>query len=224
MRTMKAARVYELGAPLRLDEVERPSPRPTDVLVRVKACNLVPNLTNVLTIFASWFPYLPLPKLPGIFGLDVSGVIEEVGAQVHGVKVGDRVYVNPGRSCGSCTACRAGEPTACQSYTFQGYFGFGPGSAQVFEDYPGGGLAEFMTAPSSSLVKLEDSITFEEAARFGYIGTAYGALKRARAGSGRSLVVTGATGTLGVHVVMLARDGRDENICSRPGQEPPCPG
>lgn len=204
MTTMKAALVREFGAPLTLGEVPKPMPRPTDVVVKVEACSLVQNLTNVLTNYANWFPFLPLPKLPAIFGLDVSGVVDAVGAQVRGVKPGDRVYVNPARSCGSCAACRAAQPTACPSFTFQGYFGFGPGSVDVFEDYPAGGLAEFMTAPVSSLVKLDDRITFEQGARFGYIGTAYGALKKAHAGSGKSLAITGATGTLGVPTVLLA--------------------
>jgi alcohol dehydrogenase len=95
-------------------------------------------------------------------------------------------------------------PTACEAYTFQGYFGFGPGSARVFEDYPYGGLAEYMTAPASSLVRIHDSIGFEAAARFGYTGTAYAALRKASVGCGQSVLVTGASGTLGIAAVILA--------------------
>lgn len=204
MNMMRAARLHEYGQPLVLEQIEKPAPRPTDVVVAVKACNLVPNLNNVLNHYAQWFPFLPLPKLPAVFGLDVAGVVEEVGSQVHNIKAGDRVYVNSGRSCGSCHACRSGEPTACQGYTFQGYFGFGPGSERVFRDYPNGGMADYMTAPVSSLVKLDESISFEQGARFGYLGTAYAALKKAKAGSGKSVIVTGATGTLGVPTVLLA--------------------
>lgn len=204
MTTMLAARLHEFGHALKLEQIEKPTPRPTDVVVEVKACNLVPNLNNVLTNYAKWFPFLPLPQLPAVFGLDVSGVVSDVGNQVHSIKPGDRVYVNPGRSCGSCHCCRSGEPTACSGYTFQGYFGFGPGSSRVFQDYPNGGMAQFMTAPVSSLVKLDERISFEQGARFGYLGTAYAALKKANAGSGKTVVITGATGTLGVPVVLLA--------------------
>jgi alcohol dehydrogenase len=203
-KMMLAARLHEFGQPFSLDSVPVPSPNPTQVLISVRACNVVPNLANVITHYSTWFPYLPLPKLPATFGLDVAGVVAEVGSQVLGVSPGDRVYVNPARSCGACKACRSNEPTACQSLTFQGYFGFGPGSKNVFEHYPSGGLAEYMIAPARSLVKLPESISFEQGARFGYLGTAYAALRKAHAGPGTSVIVTGATGTLGVGAVLLA--------------------
>ena len=203
-KTMLAARLHEFGQPFSLDQVPVPTPRPTDVLISVRACNVVPNLANVITHYPKWFPYLPLPKLPATFGLDVSGVVAEVGSQVIGIAPGDRVYVTPERSCGACKACRSDDPTACQSVTFQGYFGFGPGSARVFEHYPNGGLAEYLIAPARALVKLPESITFEQGARFGYLGTAYAALRKANAGPGTSVIITGATGTLGVGAVLLA--------------------
>jgi threonine dehydrogenase-like Zn-dependent dehydrogenase len=202
--SMRAARLHKIGAPFSIDDVPTPEPRPTDVLVKIMACNVVPNLRNVVTHYAEWFPYLPLPELPAIYGLDATGVIAQVGSQVRGIEVGERVYVNPGRSCGGCIACRRGDPTLCESYTFQGYFGFGPGSAKVFQDYPYGGLAEYMTAPVSSLVRLPDTVSFEAGSRFGYLGTAYAALRKADAGNGASVIVTGASGTLGLPTVLLA--------------------
>ncbi len=84
MATMLAARLHEIGQPMQLERVDVPAPRPTDVVVKVEACNIVPNLTNVLATYAEWFPYLPLPKLPAIFGLDSAGVVAEVGSQVRG--------------------------------------------------------------------------------------------------------------------------------------------
>ena len=44
MPTMIAARLHEYGKPMTLDRIEVPEPRPTDVLVEVKACGVVPNL------------------------------------------------------------------------------------------------------------------------------------------------------------------------------------
>jgi alcohol dehydrogenase len=203
-KTMLAARLHEFGKPFSLDTVPIPEPKSTEVLIEVRACNVVPNLANVINHYASWFPYLPLPTLPATFGLDVAGVVADVGSQVLGLSRGERVYVNPARTCGSCKACRSADPVACQSFTFQGYFGFGPGSSRIFENYPDGGLAEYMIAPVSSLVRLPQSIGFEAGARFGYIGTAYSALRKANAGPGTSVVITGATGTLGVGAVLLA--------------------
>ena len=202
--TMLAARLHTHGQPFSLDTVPVPAPRPNDVLVKVHACNVVPNLANVITHYPEWFPFLPLPPLPATFGLDVAGVIAEVGSQVMGIAPGDRVYVNPMRSCGACKACRLNDPFACDGMTFQGYFGFGPSSVNVFKHYPDGGLAEYMIAPATSLVKLPASISFEAGARFGYLGTAYAALRKANAGPETSVIITGASGTLGAGAVLLA--------------------
>ncbi len=204
MSMMKAARLHQVGPTFQVDSIEIPQLRAHDVLVEVKACNLVPNLRNVIESYPSWFPYLPLPKLPAVYGLDAAGIVKEVGPGVHGLKVGDRVYVNPGRSCGSCHACLRGQHINCTAYTFQGYFGFGPGSQEIFEDYPYGGLCQYMTAPASGLVKLPEAISFSQGCRFGYLGTAYSALRKAGVCSGQSVLISGASGTLGLGAVLLA--------------------
>lgn len=201
---MRAARLHTIGEPFQLDTVDVPEVRPTDVLVEVKAAGVVPNLHNVVTHYAQWFPFLPLPKLPAIYGLDSAGIVTQVGSHVRGIQPGDRVYVNPGLSCGSCEACRRSDHINCTSYTFQGYFGFGPGSQQIFEDYPYAGFGQYMTAPAANLVKLPDSISFEQASRFGYLGTAYSALRKAQFAPGQTVLIDGGTGTLGLGAVILA--------------------
>ncbi len=178
-KTMRTARMHVRGEPLTIDQLEVPTPRPTDVLVEVKACGIVPNLGNVLNKFVDWFPHLSLPPLPAIFGLDPAGVVVDKGSQVHGIEIGQRVYVNPGRYCGGCRYCRIGETTSCKYFAFNGYFGFSPEAKVMFEDYPYGGLAEYMTAPQYSLVALPDNVSFETAARWGYMGTGFRALKQA---------------------------------------------
>lgn len=204
IRSMKAARLYAIGAPFEVERVQINEPTGSDVLIRVHACGVVPNLKNVITYLPTWFPRLPMPALPAIYGLDPAGVVAAVGPDVHDIDIGQRVYVNPGRSCGSCVACRRDDPISCQSYTFVGYFGFGEGSRRVFERYPWGGFAEYMIAPASSLVDLPDNLSFEAAARFGYLGTAYAGLRKGSAGPSTSVLVNGATGTLGIGAVLLA--------------------
>ena len=201
--TMRAARMHAVGGPMSIDTIPVPKPGSTDVLVQVKACGLVPNLGNVLANWTKWFPHLPLPKLPAIFGLDPAGVVVEVGAQVIGVKPGQRVYVNPLRSCGACQMCQAGERTRCRYFTFNGYFGFGPDAQKIYDLYPYGGFCEFMTAPQYALVRLPDSVSFEQAARFGYLGTSFGAMKKANAVAGQAMLVDGISGTLGLGAALL---------------------
>lgn len=204
MATMLAARLHKFGDPMVLEHVPKPSPRPTDVLVRVRACGVVPNLLNVLTHWQGWFPELPLPNLPAIFGLDVAGEIEAVGELVQNFHVGDRVYVTPGLFCGSCPACRADDTMNCTNYTFRGYFGFGPDAQRQFDAYPYGGMAEYITAPQHNLVTLPENVSFEAAARFGYLGTAYAALRKAGVGPGSTILVNGVSGTLGLGATLLA--------------------
>lgn len=204
MKTMKVARLHGFGEPMKLEEVEIPKPRPTDVLVKVKACGVVPNLGNVLKFWRQWFPELPLPNLPAVFGLDVSGEIAEVGSHVQLFRPGQRVYVTPGLFCGSCPACRSDDTTNCANFTFSGYFGFGPDSQRQYDAYPYGGMGEYMLAPQHNLVLLPDNVTFEQAARFGYLGTAYAALRKAEVGPGTTILVNGATGVLGLGAVLIA--------------------
>ena len=205
MATMMAARLHQIGEPLRLDQVTVPVPGPGDVVVAVKACNIVPNLKNVLgPQWSNLFPELHRPKLPAIFGLDVAGIVAEVGKEVWQIHPGDRVYVNPARGCGSCRACRGGDITNCANFTYQGYFDRGPLAEQILAIYPYGGLAEYTMAPQSALVKLPDSVTFEEGARLGYLGTAYSALKKAGVGPARTVLINGIGGTLGLGGALLA--------------------
>lgn len=203
MALMRAARLHAIGEPMSIDTIEVPTPRPTDVLVQVKACGIVPNMANVISNWPTWFPHQPLPRFPAIFGLDPAGVVEQVGEAVIGFRPGERVYVSPLRGCGSCFACRSGQFSRCRYYTLNGYFSTSPDGQRIFDLYPYGGFSEFMTAPQNALVKLPDNVSFEQAGRFGYIGTSYGALRLADAGPGTVGLIDGITGTLGVAATVL---------------------
>ena len=203
MDTMLAARLHDYGSPLRIDRIPVPEPRPTEVLVRVMACGVVPNLQRVIgNFFATGTPdNKAMPDLPATFGLDPAGVIVKAGAQVRNLHEGDRVYVNPARSCGSCRMCRGGQPLDCPQFSFQGYF---VRSRDIARDYPHGGLGQYLTAPASAIVKLSETMSFEQAARLGYLGTAYSALKKIGTGAGQTILINGISGQLGLCAALLA--------------------
>ncbi|MNF38433.1 Sorbitol dehydrogenase [compost metagenome] len=204
MAMMKAARLHEIGGKFSIDEVPQPQPGPHDVLVKVEASGIIPNLKNVTTHFPEWYPFLPLPRLPATFGLDSAGTVVAVGSAVTSFKPGERVYVNPGVGCGECRFCRQGEAPRCDAYTFLGYFGFGPGSQAIFEKYPYAGYGQYMTAPVTSLVRLPSNLGSAQATRLGYLGTAYSAIRKSALRPGQSILILGASGTLGVGAALLA--------------------
>lgn len=200
---MIAARLHTVGQPMRFDEIPIPEPRPTDVLVEVQACGIVPNLIKVIAnVYGQGMTENKvLPSLPAIFGLDATGIVNKVGNLVRSVRPGDRVYINPARTCGSCLMCRTARPMQCPSFSYQGYMGR---SREVMAAYPYGGLCQYVTAPQDSLIVLPENVSFENAARFGYLGTAYSAAKSVGVGPGRSVLINGVSGMLGLNAAMSA--------------------
>ena len=91
---MRAARIHEYGGPevLRVEEVDKPSPGPRDVLVRVRATAVNPVDWKVRS---GGQRNIMRYTLPWILGLDVSGVVEALGANVTRFKVGDEVWSSP---------------------------------------------------------------------------------------------------------------------------------
>lgn len=88
---MKAIRVYEFGGPevMKLEEAPDPEPGPGQVLVRVRAAGVNPVDTYIRAGM-----YAGQPTLPYTPGIDAAGIVESVGAGVHDVKAGDRVYTS----------------------------------------------------------------------------------------------------------------------------------
>ncbi|MBK3745535.1 alcohol dehydrogenase catalytic domain-containing protein [Paraburkholderia aspalathi] len=201
---IRAARLHAIGEQMRVDKISMPPIGPDDVYVDVKACNIVPNLNNILVNWKAWNPDLPLPNLPAVFGLDTTGVISQVGKNVSPERIGQRVYVNPGLSCGRCLACARQDPINCKNYTFMGYFGFGAECQPLYDRYPLGGLAEKIVAPAANLVPLPNNLSFEQGARFGYLGTSFSALKKGNVRPDSTLLLLGITGTLGLGAALNA--------------------
>src|SRR5258708_10606875 len=95
--SMRSARLHEPGQPLRIDTVEIPEPRPRDVLVRVKACGIIPNMNAIF----SGRLWNHLPPLPASVGLDAAGVIAEVGSEGTGAAALAPRHDHPCLSCGT---------------------------------------------------------------------------------------------------------------------------
>ena len=145
---MKAVIMSEHGGPgvLRYTEVPNPTIEPNEVLVRVRACAL-----NHLDIWVrGGLPGVSIP-MPHILGSDIAGEVAQVGAQVAGVQIGERVLLCPGISCGHCPQCFAGNDSQCRQYTLFGYM-------------VDGGYAEYVRSPAVNVIPIPNGLSYEQAA------------------------------------------------------------
>jgi threonine dehydrogenase-like Zn-dependent dehydrogenase len=178
---------------LRLEDVAEPTiVDPGDAIVRVTATGLCG---------ADLFPFHG--HTPGfedgtILGHELVGVVEDVGAAVHGVRVGDRVVSTSTISCGACSHCRAGRATQCLARALFGYSG-------VYQRLDGG-QAERVRVPFAerTLFPLPDVVS-DEAAVFvaDMLPTGLNAVRRAEVRLGDLVVVVGC-GTVGLMAVLFA--------------------
>lgn len=194
---MRVASLVDPGQPLQLGTADKPMPAAKEVVVKVETCGLVPNTHNVATGDRE-----ALPELPAVFGLDVAGVVESVGSDVLNLSVGDRVYVDPHLVCDTCFQCRAGRKDLCEHIGLRGYLALR--GRELLEQTPIGGLAEYVLAQDRSIVRLPDQIDFNTAARLGYLGTSFAALRKGGVEPGTTVLINGVTGTLGVAAVAIA--------------------
>jgi propanol-preferring alcohol dehydrogenase len=180
--------------------MSRPSCQPEQVLLRVKACGVCRTDLHVLD------GELPDPKLPLVLGHQIVGVVEEVGSNVEGVHVGDRLGVPwLGWTCGQCRQCLAGRENLCEHARFTGY-------------HLDGGYAEYACAFARYCFPIPPSYSDVEAAPLlcaGLIG--YRSLRLAGDGTRLGLYGFGASAHL---VAQVARhQGRRLFAFVRPGDQ-----
>jgi propanol-preferring alcohol dehydrogenase len=182
---MIAARMHGIGDKLRIDRVTIPTIVAEDVLVRVKASGICHSDINYRKGLA------PVGKLPITLGHEIAGTVAKTGRRVKGLHEGDRVLVHYIVSCGRCIFCRTNRENYCSKYQMMG------------KDIDGG-FAEYVRVPARNVVKLPESLPFEQGAIMGCaVPTAFHALRRSRVRPGETVVVFGVGG-LGIHAVQLA--------------------
>lgn len=99
---------------LEVKEVDKPTPKPDEVVIKVKACGICGSDIHFYeTDKDDYILYPGLTKFPTIIGHEFSGVVEEVGSEVKDLKPGDMVTSEEMIWCGYCTPCRNGFPNHC---------------------------------------------------------------------------------------------------------------
>lgn len=204
--SMTAWRIAGFGGPEVLERHREPVPKPTEdeVLVQVAFCGVCRH--DLLTRSGA-FPKVPLPLT---LGHQVSGVVIEAGPEAT-LPVGTRVMSTIFMGCGQCPACTSGNQAVCQR-----------GHAKFMGDDFDGGYAEYLCVPSRALLEVPDELSLEVAAVVNCtLGTAYHAAHtRGQVKEGDQVVVTGASGGIGLHAISVLKlaGARIIAVTSRPDQ------
>ncbi len=135
-----------------------------------------------------------------VMGHEFVGEIVEIGAQVAGLAVGDRVYSPFTTNCGLCSYCRSGLTSRCPEGQLFGWVGMGEGLQ--------GGQAELVRVPlaDSTLLRIPDGLTDEQALLLGDVfSTAYFCAEMARVEPVGVYAVIGC-GPVGILVIVAARE------------------
>jgi L-iditol 2-dehydrogenase len=186
---MKVLRFYAPGD-VRVEEAPKPSINADEILMRVRNCS---TCGTDVKIFHNGHQNITPPR---VMGHEVAGEVAEVGANVSGWAVGDRVQVIAAVPCGECYECRKGWMAVCENQTSIGY------------QYDGG-FAEYMVVPQAvlkvdGLNRIPEGVGFDEASAAEPFACAINAQELLGIEEGDTVVVFGA-GPIGCIHTRIAR-------------------
>jgi 2-desacetyl-2-hydroxyethyl bacteriochlorophyllide A dehydrogenase len=179
MRAAFGTGVHEVA----VRDVDAPTPRTGEALVRVRACGICGSDLH-------WF-HGSIPPPPVCPGHEMVGEVAALGADTRGPEIGTRVAVEPLVVCGQCASCRRGDYQLCRRLALLG----------LAVD---GGLAEYVVAPVSALFALPDRLAWEVGVLAEPTAVCVHAARLAHLAFGDRVLVLGG-GSIGLLCVMVAR-------------------
>jgi threonine dehydrogenase-like Zn-dependent dehydrogenase len=174
---------------LRIEEWEKPSPGPGQVLIRVACCGICGFDLHLWEGHDVAIVKSNSCEERRLFGHEYSGTVEEIGREVTACKVGDRVTVTPYAACGKCFFCRNGIENFCNAKTLST-----------------GAWAEYTVTPEASVYPLPNEMSFETAALVEPLSCCVHAMDRAMMKCGSSVCIIGG-GPIGLILVALSKAG-----------------
>lgn len=193
---MKAVRHIGYKTFPELKEVDKPTPGPGEVLLKVAGAGACHSDVAIFHEFEEGMNPQMDPEFT--LGHENSGWVEEVGEGVKGVEIGAAYLVYGPVGCGICRACTRGQDTYCENAAKMEYAGLGLGLD--------GGMAEYMVVPARNLVPLGDADPINAAPLSDAGLTPYHAIKLALPhlnGGGKFALVIGlgGLGLIGVQIL-----------------------
>ncbi len=178
------ALVLDRPGSFRVAQVPDPTPRPTEIVVKVDCCGVCGTDMHIL---AGEFPPTPYPIIPGH---EFAGQVVARGADVaQDLPDGTRVAVDPSLFCGWCRRCRAGRGNLCENWGAIG-------------DTTNGAFAEYVAVPAVNAYRLPDNVGGQYGAMAEPLSCAVHGVRRLGPVAGDAAVVVGA-GTMGLLLLQL---------------------
>ncbi len=182
--TMRVA-VYHSNRDVRVEERPIPETGGRELLVKVHASGICGS--DVL----EWYR---VPKAPVVLGHEIAAEITEVGAEVRGWAVGDRVFVSHHVPCGECRHCRSGHETVCETLRRT--------------NFDPGGFAEYVRVPEvnvkNGVFRIPGRLSYQEATFVEPLGCAVRGLRAGGLQRNQAVLVLGS-GIAGLLHIRLAR-------------------
>ena len=176
---------------LKIKDIPEPSPKPNEVLIRVKAAAL-----NYDDIWGMRGKPLQIP-LPHISGTDAAGEVIAIGDDVKNIKVGDRVVSHGNMSCRVCKACTSGREFDCRNRKIWG-----------FETGPlWGGYCEVTHLPEFNVAKIPDNVSYDDAAAASMtlLTSWHMLIGRAKIQPGQVVLIMGGGSGVGNYGIQIAK-------------------
>ena len=178
--------MYYNNSDVRLEEMEVPSVGAGDLLMEVKACGICGS--DIM----EWYR---IKRAPLVLGHEVTGDVVEVGKDVDGFSVGDRITSTHHVPCYECRDCLNGYHTACE--TFHGENNFAPG-----------GFAQYLKISGNSVPKgtmhLPGGMSYEQGSFIEPLGTVVRGMREIGVTPGETVLVLGS-GLIGLLQIKLLR-------------------
>lgn len=201
---LKAAILNDYQTPLSIEDVTIDPPKAGEVKVRIAATGVCHSDYHVMK--GEWKFGVPV-----LLGHEASGIVEEVGPGVTGIKPGDKAALSFRPWCGRCRNCISGSSVLCTGYTGD-RFKMHDGTSRVHRGTEDigvlgrmGSFAEYVVMPAEQVVPVEQDIDLDSLALIGCaVTTGVGAvLNTAKVTPGSTVAVIGCGG-VGLNVVQGA--------------------
>lgn len=183
----------------RVEQKDRPSPGPGEMVIRITACGICASdckcWSGAKMFWGGDNPYVKPPVVPGH---EFFGVVDEMGADAaahFGVKAGDRIIAEQIVPCDRCRYCRSGSYWMCEVHNI---FGFQ-------RDVADGGMSDYMLIPRTSRVHvIPPELSLNDAAIIEPMACAIHTVQRGDVQLSDVVVIAGA-GPIGLMMVQVAR-------------------